>query len=161
MPLYGTKIGLADILIITIIILAMSLLMFSKLNFRRIRRSRAIDSNINTSENPICEESLFSDSPITTEDEDELRRLPFAKKLVRKICELNTSKGARSLAITAPWGNGKTSFLNLVKNGLQQNGYEVLEVVPWNLNPDKSITSHFFEEIIKNRYRRLDRTNFK
>lgn len=149
MPLYGTKIGLADILIITIIILAMSLLMFSKLNFRRIRRSRAIDSNINTSENPICEESLFSDSPITTEDEDELRRLPFAKKLVRKICELNTSKGARSLAITAPWGNGKTSFLNLVKNGLQQNGYEVLEVVPWNLNPDKSITSHFFEEIIK------------
>lgn len=149
MPLYGTKIGLADILIITIVILAMSLIMFSKLNFRRIRKSREIDSNINTSENPIVEESLFSDSPITTEDEDELRRLPFAQKLVRKICELNTSKGARSLAITAPWGNGKTSFLNLVKTGLQQNGYEVLEIVPWNLNPDKSITSHFFEEIIK------------
>jgi len=92
---------------------------------------------------------MQSDRPIDYEEEDKLRRTPFAEKLISKIENLDTSKGARSLAVTAPWGNGKTSFLNLVKNGLKKNEYSVVDIIPWNLNPNKSITAYFFEEIVK------------
>lgn len=92
---------------------------------------------------------MLTDRPICKENEDKLNRSPFATNFIKRIVALDTSNGACSLAITAPWGNGKTSFLNLVKEGLKKENYRVVDVIPWNLNPEKSITAHFFEEIIK------------
>lgn len=142
LPLFNTNIALVDLLILSLFIALVTI------TYATIRITKGDKIGI---EDTICcenEDSMFSDRPISDESQDVLRRSPFAQKLVTKIEELNTTEGARSLAVTASWGNGKTSFLNLVKNGLKKKGCFVVDITPWNLNPDKSITTHFFEEII-------------
>ena len=147
-PIYNTELGLVDLIIVTGVSSVILILSFSDWN-NSSRKSSLTDSDSERDAQIGLTESVFPDSPISKEEEDELGRLPFAQKFIGKIYGLNTSKGARSLAITAPWGNGKTSFLNLVKAGLKKKGYKVVDILPWSLNPDKSITAHFFEEIIK------------
>lgn len=144
LPLFGTNVAIVDVCILTLFII-LTIIVFYNLRDLNIKREGQHQDN----ENSTKEDSMQSDRPIENEVDDKLQRSPFAKKLISKIENLNTSEGARSLAITASWGNGKTSFLNLVKNGLQKDEYYIVDIIPWNLNPEKSITAHFFEEIIK------------
>lgn len=144
LPLFGTNVAIIDVCILTLFTV-LTIIAFH--NLRVINNKK--EGQYQNSENSAKEDSMQSDKPIENEVDDKLQRSPFAKKLISKIENLNTSEGARSLAITASWGNGKTSFLNLVKNGLQKDEYYIVDIIPWNLNPEKSITAHFFEEIIK------------
>lgn len=144
LPLFGTSIAIVDVCILTLFIVLITIAFY---NLRGKQNKKGCQCEDN--ENSAKEDSMQSDRPIENEVDDRLQRSPFAKKLISKIENLNTSEGARSLAITASWGNGKTSFLNLVKNGLQKDKYYIVDIIPWNLNPEKSITAHFFEEIIK------------
>lgn len=144
LPLFGTTIAIVDVCILTLFIVLITIAFY---NLRDINIKK--EGQCQNNENSAKEDSMHSDRPIENEVDDKLLRSPFAKKLISKIENLNTSEGARSLAITASWGNGKTSFLNLVKNGLQKDEYYIVDIIPWNLNPEKSITAHFFEEIIK------------
>ena len=144
LPLFGTNVAIVDVCILTLFII-LTIIVFYNLRDLNIKREGQHQDN----ENSTKEDSMQSDRPIENEVDDKLQRSPFAKKLISKIENLNTSERARSLAITASWGNGKTSFLNLVKNGLQKDEYYIVDIIPWNLNPEKSITAHFFEEIIK------------
>ena len=144
LPLFGTRVAIVDVLVLTFAIVLVTIVI---LNYRGgIKNTKAYSENNSNNQQA---DSMQSDRPIDYEEEDKLRRTPFAEKLISKIENLDTSKGARSLAVTAPWGNGKTSFLNLVKNGLKKNEYSVVDIIPWNLNPNKSITAYFFEEIVK------------
>lgn len=144
LPLFGTKVAIVDVLVVTLLIVLGTIAIH---NFLGVSKDNRYNSENNGSSQQ--EDSMQSDSPIDKDDEDKLRRTPFAEKLINKIENLDTSKGARSLAITASWGNGKTSFLNLVKNKLNKDEFYIVDIIPWNLNPNKSITTHFFEEIIK------------
>lgn len=144
LPLFGTSIAIVDVCILTLLIVLVTIAFY---NLRGIIIKK--EGQYQDNENSANVDSMQSDRPIENEVDDKLQRSPFAKKLISKIENLNTSEGARSLAITASWGNGKTSFLNLVKNGLQKDKYYIVDIIPWNLNPEKSITAHFFEEIIK------------
>lgn len=144
LPLFDSSIAIVDVFILTLFIALITIAIY------KIRGAKNGQTDVyEGSEECQQEKSMQSDRPIDNEDEDILRRTPFARKLVNQIENLDTSEGARSLAITAPWGNGKTSFLNLVKNGLKKNKFYIVDIIPWNLNPDKNITAHFFEEIIK------------
>lgn len=91
---------------------------------------------------------LIQDSPKSKISEDSLLRGPLAENLAKEILSLDTEKGSRSLAITSAWGNGKTTFLNFVKEKLQGK-IEIISITPWSLTPGKSITTFFFQEIIK------------
>lgn len=144
LPLFGTSIAIVDVCILTLFIVLITIAFY---NLRGIIIKKDVQCQNN--ENSAKVDSMQSDRPIENEVDDKLQRSPFAKKLISKIENLNISEGARSLAITASWGNGKTSFLNLVRNGLQKDKYYLVDIIPWNLNPEKSITAHFFEEIIK------------
>ncbi|PWL58642.1 MAG: hypothetical protein DBY35_12545 [Bacteroidales bacterium] len=144
LPLFGTSVAIVDVCILTLFIV-LTIIAFYNLRGKQNKKGCQCEDN----ENSAKEDSMQSDRPIQNEVDDKLQRSPFAKKLINKIENLDTSEGARSLAITASWGNGKTSFLNLVKNGLQKDKYYIVDIIPWNLNPEKSITAHFFEEIIK------------
>lgn len=144
LPLFGTNVAIVDVCIFTLFIV-LTIIAFYNLRRKQNKKYFQYEDNVESAK----EDSMQSDKPIENEVDDKLRRSPFAKKLISKIENLNTSEGARSLAITASWGNGKISFLNLVKNGLQKDGYYIVDIIPWNLNPEKSITAHFFEEIIK------------
>jgi len=142
LSLYDTGITLVDILALTLFLIAVIIA------GRRFSNSKYDDVDSVDKENN-DEDSMLTDRPIRKRNEDKLNRSPFANNFIKRIMALETSNGACSLAITAPWGNGKTSFLNLVKDGLKKNDYRIIDVIPWNLNPEKSITAHFFEEIIK------------
>ena len=144
LPLFGTKVAIVDVLVLTLLIVLGTIATYCFLGV--LKNNKSDSENNDPSQH---EDSMQSDRPIDKDDEDKLHRTPFAEKLISKIENLDTSKGARSLAITASWGNGKTSFLNLVKNRLNKNEYNIVDIIPWNLNPNKSITTHFFEEIIK------------
>lgn len=40
----------------------------------------------------------------------------FAESMANKLLDTNISSGAFTLGIVAPWGFGKTSFINMMKN---------------------------------------------
>lgn len=92
--------------------------------------------------------TLIQDAPKSKISEDRLVRGPLAENLAKEILSLDTEKGSRSLAITSAWGNGKTTFLNFVKEKLEGK-IEIISITPWSLTPGKSITTFFFQEIIK------------
>lgn len=88
------------------------------------------------------------DEPITTEDEDILGRKTFAKNIANWITGLEVKKGACSIAINSPWGYGKTSFLNLIKETLKKNDdFIILEFSPWHFSPATNITKMFFSRL--------------
>lgn len=104
--------------------------------------------NIRTTKSELFKNTYIFDVPKEKIKEDCLSRAVLAENMANEILLLNTIKGSRSLAITSDWGNGKTTFLNFVKEHL--NGkIEVLSITPWSINPGKSITTFFFQEIIK------------
>lgn len=93
------------------------------------------------------------DAPLSESGIDQLKR----ENLVKQVCERleNTANKDASFAIgvTSEWGNGKTSFLNLIKRNLKRNLDHdkkqriIIDYNPW-LNCDrKSATLSFFDEM--------------
>ncbi len=87
------------------------------------------------------------DSPLSESDKDLLNR----ENLVKEVCERleNTANKDASFAIgvTSEWGNGKTSFLNLIKRNLDKNRRVIIDYNPWLNSDKKSATLSFFDEM--------------
>lgn len=88
---------------------------------------------------------LPSDYPIQSLEEDSLEREKVVKHFVKTVLNLERSKGVVT-SIFGPWGSGKTSFINLVKEQLKQQ-YDVLEFNPWMFHGTKQLIEVFFDEI--------------
>jgi len=80
---------------------------------------------------------------------DRLKRLEFAKNLAHVICNLERERST-VLAITGPWGSGKTSIKNLAVGELEsaENAPRVLEFAPWQLCGTGNISTLFFEAVL-------------
>lgn len=76
--------------------------------------------NKNTRGAPIAEgeNSILLDSPIETPDEDKFDYYSEAQHIAATLSQLPKNK-AVSVAVLSPWGNGKTSFLNLIKYAIK------------------------------------------
>ena len=88
--------------------------------------------------------------PCTSEDEDLLGRREEAEALAEKIFQTDTSRGAFTLGLTAPWGAGKTSFMLVRKEYLEKQHDEktiVIEFNPWRYRKAPNLTQIFFEEL--------------
>ena len=88
--------------------------------------------------------------PCTAEDEDLLGRREEAEALAEKIFQTDTSRGAFTLGLTAPWGAGKTSFMLVMKEYLERQPEEkviVIEFNPWRYRKAPNLTQIFFEEL--------------
>ena len=88
--------------------------------------------------------------PCTSEDEDLLGRRKEAETLAEKIFQTDTSRGAFTLGLTAPWGAGKTSFMLIMKEYLERQPEEkviVIEFNPWRYRKAPNLTQIFFEEL--------------
>lgn len=88
--------------------------------------------------------------PCTSEDEDLLGRRKEAETLAEKIFQTDTSRGAFTLGLTAPWGAGKTSFMLVLKEYLERQPEEkviVIEFNPWRYRKAPNLTQIFFEEL--------------
>ena len=70
------------------------------------------------------------DNPILEPDEDLLERTGVIRSFVQGVLELDTDRGA-AVGIFAPWGAGKTSFVNLTRKKFKQEDVQVLDFNPW------------------------------
>lgn len=88
--------------------------------------------------------TLFSDYPIQNEKGDFLGYNTYAKLIAGHI---NTSNFDCSFAIgiNGHWGIGKSSFLKLIKNNLEDEGKIFVEFNPWVSQNPESIIVDFFE----------------
>lgn len=62
--------------------------------------------------------------------EDKLNRAPIAKSLT-EICEILSESGA-VLALDGEWGAGKTTFVKMWRQMLEDRGYRTIYFNAWN-----------------------------
>jgi len=74
---------------------------------------------------------IEGDFPITNSQEDILGRTDFINILKRKFMNIDKEKGFAFL-LSAGWGEGKTSCINLLKEKLRkENLFEFIDINPW------------------------------
>lgn len=88
-----------------------------------------------------------TDNPIESSNQDRLGRSIVANDIAREILSLNASKGAVA-AIIGPWGNGKTSFINLMREKFtEEPAVAVIDFNPWMFSGSEQLVDHFFVEL--------------
>lgn len=91
-------------------------------------------------------DSTLNDWPIEHKEDDIFDLDDEAIKLAEKIKKLDR-KNTWSLAITAPWGTGKTSFLNLILEHINEKDFEVVRFIPRDSKSYKTIQEDFLNSI--------------
>jgi KAP family P-loop domain len=90
---------------------------------------------------------VVGDNPITTSSEDRLGRLVVAENIARELRTVDASQGYVT-GLMGPWGSGKTSMVNLVKEQLQaEPALTVVDFNPWMFSGADALVNSFFREI--------------
>jgi hypothetical protein len=91
----------------------------------------------------------MSDYPIEGRAEDRLDRGRFVDGLVQGLRGLDASRGA-VVAVIGPWGTGKSSVLNMVKEALAEPPAVVtVDFNPWLFSGTEELLSRFFGELAR------------
>lgn len=93
-------------------------------------------------ESPQC--STFNDRPICSERDDELGFGKMIDILLDDIKHTDLSREAFSIGIVGKWGQGKSSFANLLIGRLDQQKTILIEFNPRNSKNIESIAEDFF-----------------
>jgi len=90
------------------------------------------------------------DRPIESISQDTLGRSDFAEALAHRIAAWQ-NRDSLVLALYGPWGSGKSSVKNLIKEYLQKVDSEipVVEFNPWHVSGQEQLITAFFEEVGK------------
>ena len=104
----------------------------------------------------IEEEGFECDEPIETSDEDMLGRSGFARTLARRLLKTRSSHQSFAVGILSPWGYGKTSFLNLIKDELKRHEAMCIDFSPWSYGKETDLVREFFTEVGKELRRYAD-----
>ena len=91
-------------------------------------------------------DSLLEDKPIESEEEDIFDLKGEVVKIAKEIRVRNRAKTC-SIAITAPWGGGKSSFLNLIRKQIDESEFENVCFVPRDSKSVQTIQEDFFSMI--------------
>ena len=85
-----------------------------------------------------------NDRPLTDRQHDCLNRATFADRIAGVL--LGLPKGASLVVgIHGPWGDGKTTVLNLLRSELSSNDAIVVrDFNPWRLTDDEAMLRGFF-----------------
>jgi KAP family P-loop domain len=87
------------------------------------------------------------DVPITDDSQDILGRVDFVESFYSQI-ERFPSEDSFVFGLNGPWGSGKTSALNLLRNRIRMNRKLVLvDFNPWYFQSAETITRRFYESI--------------
>lgn len=89
---------------------------------------------------------LFDDNPIKEEEDDDLGYHKYAKSVVEKI-EKSRFDAAFAIGVNAPWGMGKTSFINLIIKNLNKENNIVVKFNPWDCQNPEAIIKDFFNSL--------------
>lgn len=91
---------------------------------------------------------ILSDLPIETRDADKLGRTPLATKVADLIQSVR-EQSSFVIGIEGEWGSGKTSFINLVLEELEQHdGLIVVNFNPWNFIGQNELIADFFASVL-------------
>ena len=90
---------------------------------------------------------ILNDWPIECKEDDIFDLDEEASKLANAIGSLDKKK-TWSLAVTAPWGTVKTSFLNLLLQHISKKDFEVVYFVPRDSKSVETIQEDFFSSIV-------------
>lgn len=96
------------------------------------------------------------DEPIETSEADRLGRSEFAHTLARRLRNTRSSHQSFAVGILSPWGYGKTSFLNLIKDELKRYGTICIDFSPWTYGKENNLIREFFTEVGKHLRRYAD-----
>jgi hypothetical protein len=98
-----------------------------------------------------------NDEPIRSREQDRLGRSGFAESIANEIFHADSSNGF-VFGILGPWGSGKTSVLNLVKEVLNDHSsVEVVEFNPWLFSGTDQLIHNFFSELSNQLESRTDK----
>lgn len=89
---------------------------------------------------------LRGDSPIRSPKDDSIGRKGPADHFVQQVLSLDASEGL-VVAVLGPWGSGKTSFINLARDGFAAAGVRVLNFNPWMFSGAEQLMDSFFVEL--------------
>ena len=88
------------------------------------------------------------DKPISSEEEDFLGRYPIATRIADMINDLGDDyKHSIVIGIEGEWGEGKTSFVNLILKRIDLKTNLVIEFNPWNFSNQNELIKDFFNSI--------------
>ena len=92
------------------------------------------------------------DNPVKSRDEDEFDRWPFSKRLADAIAAFDASAGAPVFGVFGPWGYGKSTVLNFVREELEREHageIAILPFNPWMFGDKDSLLREFNKELAK------------
>ena len=85
-----------------------------------------------------------SDRPLSSKAHDRLNRAPFAECVAGVLRGLPKGTGL-VVGIHGPWGDGKTTVLNILRCDLESDGKTVVrDFNPWRLSDEESMLRGFF-----------------
>ncbi|WAX58005.1 KAP family NTPase [Jatrophihabitans cynanchi] len=88
-----------------------------------------------------------ADNPIESASDDLLRRGKVAKSVSDSLRVVDASRGY-VFGVLGPWGSGKTSLVNLVRENLaQMPAVPVLDFNPWMFSGAEQLMESFFNEM--------------
>ena len=100
-------------------------------------------------ERVLSSQAINTDDAIESEADDWLGFSDMAWVVYRNLKELDLGKGSLTVGVIAPWGRGKSSFINLLRKRLEWGGGII---IPFNPRGSKSISSipeDFFDTFAK------------
>jgi KAP-like P-loop domain-containing protein/carboxypeptidase family protein len=87
-----------------------------------------------------------SDAPITSTHADELGFTPVARAIAGLLRNKATGLPL-TVAITAPWGRGKTSLMSLVQQELRSSGWRTVCFNAWHHQEDASVLASLLQTV--------------
>lgn len=90
----------------------------------------------------------FSDDPISSSEDDRLDRTRFALLISEACVNASTYTDSSVLGLIGPWGSGKTSILNLVRENISsRSGWQVINFNPWLFSSIDTLLEKFFSDL--------------
>lgn len=96
---------------------------------------------------------MCDDFAKTDEDEDSYSRKPFVGMLASLVMSENSNRGARYIGVYAPWGYGKTSVRNFLKQRIEKEygigAATFVDFAPWEYPEDVDIAIQLYGKLAR------------
>ena len=92
---------------------------------------------------------IFGDDPIEDQELDFFSRGDYVNRAVEVLYNVSNYQHSTVVALVGPWGCGKTSLLNLIRQRLKDTRLlRVVEFNPWMVSDLTSLVSDFFASVL-------------
>ncbi|MBD2005222.1 MULTISPECIES: KAP family P-loop NTPase fold protein [Cyanophyceae] len=89
----------------------------------------------------------FTDSPINNPEKDRFKRWSFAERVAQTIAS-RSDPSSIVIGIYGPWGDGKTTVLNFIEQGLKESPNIIcVKFNPWRFTDEVNLIKGFFKAL--------------